>query len=182
MTDFSKLSILSSNEKKIREYNNFGLKVKAEKGIDLPEIDSNIDDIIIYKSLHAGSNKIVEDTILEVDGVEIIDIRWRVKQMNIDASAKWIVSLGLNDGEYIKIYRGIVKGKIVKTENINDSDFDQYFIPDGSELRLLDLDKVGLKNNFSARKLACENLVSDNHIIKIKIDNISQWTGNYQKK
>ena len=178
--DYNELTILSSNEKKIREYNRFGLNVKAEKGLDLPEVDGDINDVIIYKSLIAGTNKIVEDTILEVDGVEVIDIRWKIKQMNKNASARWIVSLGLNDGKYIKVYRGIINGQLVKTENAEGFGFDEYFIHEGSNQTLGELDKKGLKDNFSARKFACQKLIEDNPLFKKKISEIPEWTGSYQ--
>ncbi len=89
------LTIVSSNPKKIKEYNEFGLHIKAESGLDLPEVDSNIDDVILYKSLDAGTNKIVEDTVLEVEGVEIVDIRWKIKEMNLDATARWMVHMSV---------------------------------------------------------------------------------------
>lgn len=177
---YKSISIVSSNEKKIREYKQFGLDVNVEKGLDLPEVDGNMNDVIIYKSLLAGTNKIVEDTILEVDGVEINDIRWKIKQMNKNASAKWIVSLGLNDGEYIRVYRGIINGELVKTENVSVFGFDDYFIPEGSNLTLAKLDKKGQKSLFSARRIACENLIEDNIEFKKKIDKIPEWKGNYQ--
>ena len=60
------LKIVTSNPKKLKEYNDFGLDITAEVGKDLPEVDGSIDDVIIYKSLDAGINKIVEDTVLWV--------------------------------------------------------------------------------------------------------------------
>jgi inosine/xanthosine triphosphate pyrophosphatase family protein len=177
---FEELVIVTSNPKKIKEYNDFGLNIKAETGLDLPEVDGNIDDVIIYKALDAGINKIVEDTVLEVDGVEIVDIRWKIKEMNKDADARWIVSLGVNDGERIKVYRGIINGKIIKKDNIKGFGFDEYFVPDGTKLTLGDLNKLGRKSDFSARRLAVENLVKDNICFEKKITQIKTWSGKYQ--
>lgn len=177
---YKELRIVSSNPKKIKEYNEFGLHIKAESGLDLPEVDSNIDDVILYKSLDAGSNKIVEDTVLEVEGVEIVDIRWKIKEMNLDASARWIVSLGLNKDEKIKVYRGIINGKIVKKDNITGFGFDEYFIPDGSTFTLGELDRMGTKPEFSARRIAVENLIKDNSHFEKDIDKIETWKGDYQ--
>jgi len=176
----NKLVIVSSNIKKIKEYNNFGLSIKAEKGVDLPEVDGDINEIITHKALSVGINKVAEDTILEVDGKHIVDIKWKIKEMNKDASAKWIVSLGVNDGKTIKIYRGIINGDLIKSESDNILDFDPYFIPKNSELTLSQLDKIGEKNNFSARKIACENLINNNTELVINITDILKWTGNYQ--
>ena len=100
--------------------------------------------------------------------------------MNKNASAKWIVSLGLNDGEYIRVYRGIINGELVKTENVSGFGFDDYFIPEGSNLTLAKLDKKGQKSLFSARKIACENLINDKLEFKKKINKIPEWKGNYQ--
>jgi len=174
------LVIVTSNKKKLQEYNDFGLDVTAEPGLDLPEVDSNIDDVIVYKALAAGENKIVEDTILEVDGVEVVDIRWKIKEMNVNASARWIVSLGLNDGKQIKVYRGIIEGQLVKTDDISGFGFDEYFIPNGSPYTLGQLDRQGNKALFSARKIACENLLNNNEEFVENIDNIANWVGGYQ--
>lgn len=172
--------IVTSNKKKLKEYNDFGLDIKAEPGLDLPEVDSNIDDVIVYKSLAAGENKIVEDTILEVDGVEIVDIRWKIKEMNMNSPARWIVSLGLNDGNKITIYRGVIDGQLVKTDDITGFGFDEYFIPNGSPYTLGQLDKQGNKALFSARKIACENLLNNNVEFSVDINNISEWVGGFQ--
>ena len=174
------MKIVTSNINKLKEFNRFGLPYDSEGGIDLPEVDGTIDDVIIYKSLSAGVNKIVEDTILEVDGEEIIDIRWKIKEMNKNSDAKWIVSLGLNDGTYIKVYRGITNGKLIKTDELSSFGFDNYFLPDGSDLTLGELEKIGRKDDFSSRKIACLDLVNDVPILIIKISQIPNWTGKYQ--
>lgn len=180
MVDNKELTIVTSNPKKLKEYNDFGLNVKAETGKDLPEVDSNIDDVIVYKSLDAGINKIVEDTVLIVDGEEIVDIRWKIKEMNQDASATWVVSLGVNDGEKIKVYRGFIDGKLVKKDDITGFGFDEYFVPNGTDMTLGELDRIGRKPEFSARKIAVENLLDNNICFDVDIDKIDTWKGDYQ--
>lgn len=175
------LFIVTSNPKKLKEYNDFGLNVKAKTGKDLPEVDSNIDDVIVYKSLDAGVGTIVEDTVLIVDGVEVVDIRWRIKEMNEKNSfATWVVSLGVNDGKQIKVYRGFIDGKLVKKDDITGFGFDEYFVPDGTDLTLGELDRIGKKPEFSARKIAVENLLKNNICFEVDIYKIDTWKGGYQ--
>jgi len=180
MFENKELFIVTSNPKKLKEYNDFGLSLKAKVGKDLPEVDSNIDDVITYKSLDAGINTIVEDTVLVVDGKEIVDIRWRIKEMNENAPATWIVSLGVNDGVKIKVYRGYINGMLVKKDDITGFGFDEYFVPYGTDLTLGELDRIGQKPEYSARKMAVENLLEDNLYFDVNINDIKEWKGNYQ--
>lgn len=180
MFENKELVIVTSNPKKLKEYNDFGLDVKAKQGKDLPEVDSDIDDVIVYKSLDAGVGTIVEDTVLVVDGVEVVDIRWRIKEMNENAPATWIVSLGVNDGQKIKVYRGFINGMLVKKDDITGFGFDEYFVPFGTDLTLGELDRLGKKPEYSARKLAVENLLEDNLCFDADIDKIDTWKGDYQ--
>jgi len=180
MFENKELFIVTSNTKKLKEYNDFGLNIKAKPGKDLPEVDSDIDDVIIYKSLDAGINTIVEDTVLIVDGVEVVDIRWRIKEMNEDNPATWVVSLGLNDGKKIKVYRGYINGMLVKKDDITGFGFDEYFVPFGTDMTLGELDRIGKKPEYSARKIAVENLLEGNLYFDIDINDIVEWKGGYQ--
>lgn len=172
--------LVTSNNSKLREFKRFGLDLSYEKGKDISEVDGTIDDVIIYKALAAGKDKIVEDTILEVDGEEIVDIRWKINQMDKEAEAKWIVSLGYNDGTNIKVYRGIIIGNLHKSDKKSEFGFDVYFTPHGSEVSLAILEEQGQKDNFSARKIACQALLKDEYILKKSINSIPEWNGNYQ--
>lgn len=179
--------LLTSNENKIKEFKSIlGDKLILQKGKDLKEIDGTVDEVILYKALESGNGFIVEDTILEVDGKEIVDIRYCLdKYSKKDVEASWIVSLGYNNGNEISIYRGIIKGKLVSIKNIPDDSFgfDSYFIPkenNEDNQSLYELNKSGLKDNYSARKLALLNLLNNIYYSKTLINSIPKWNGKYQ--
>lgn len=174
--------LVTSNEKKLAEFRRFGLDIDIRKGIDLPEVSSDSITVVTYKALAAGKDMVVEDTILTVGGEEVVDIRWKINELPDDARAEWIVSLGWNDGDTIRVYRGIVRGSIKVPDTI-DSDafgFDQYFTPDDIQMTLHDLEKRGTKDAFSARKLAVNALLNNDPVVSRKICDIPQWTGNFQ--
>ncbi len=73
--------LTTSNKNKIAEFKSIlGDKITIKKGKDVKEVNGNIDEVIIYKSLDSRINSIVEDTILEVDGKEVVDIRYYIKK------------------------------------------------------------------------------------------------------
>lgn len=177
---------MTSNENKLKEFKRFGIKdLEIQKGMDLDEVDSDEYTVITYKSLMSGEMTIVEDTSLHVEGANIgVNVRWLMDNINDyhGKKATWIVLLGVNDGEYIKIYEGKVEGKLVKTDVKNDTTFgfDSNFIPNGQTKTLSELDSLGLKDNFSARKKAVESLLSNDVSYVKHIKNIPQWSGSYQ--
>jgi inosine/xanthosine triphosphate pyrophosphatase family protein len=175
--------LCSSNKFKIKEFQRIlGDNLTIQSSKDLKEVDGTALDVIIYKSLEAGKNFIVEDTILTVDGKEVVDIRWSQDEVLKEGlKSEWIVSLGYNDGTYIYVYQGIITGTIVKT-NCNGYGFDPYFLPTNSSLTLCELDIIGKKDDFSARVIALKNLKNNLYIKKIKISDIPTWNGNYQNE
>ena len=49
-------------------------------------------------------------------------------------------------------------------------------------LSLHSLELLGLKDSFSARKMAIENFLNENkNFEKISLDSIPEWKGEYQK-
>jgi hypothetical protein len=134
------------------------------------------DDVIIYKSLDAGKNIIVEDTILIVNNEEIVDIRWRVDELKIGDKATWVVSLGYNDGENVYVFRGSVNGRI--SSSTMGYGFGSKFFPDGMD-KPIDF----IENDiyyYSARKIAIDNFKNNRPLYVVKIDDIPAWTGKYQ--
>lgn len=171
--------LVSSNKNKIKEFKEMIPQLKIENGKDLPEVQSNMNNVILYKALDAGKGYIVEDTILEVNGIEVVDIRWKKSTLNEGDKVRWIVSLGYNDGQHISVYRGIINGKItLKKENPEAFGFDDYVIPQGTDKTLFELGSK--KTEFSARKLALENFKNNKKVFLKKITEIKPWTGSYQ--
>lgn len=176
----------TSNQNKIEEFESIlGNSLTIQKGKDLKEVAGTVDEVIIYKALAAGKDFIVEDTILEVEGKEVVDIRYCIeKYSKKEIAAKWIVSLGYNNGTEIIIYRGIIEGKLISVDCIPQDSFgfDSYFIPliNNNDKTLYQLKKVGLKDTYSARRIALMNLIKNDYVTKKLIKNIPAWNGAYQ--
>jgi inosine/xanthosine triphosphate pyrophosphatase family protein len=171
--------LVSSNEDKIREFRKIlGNSLKIEKGKDLKEVDSTIDNVIKYKSLDAGKDRIVEDSVLTIDGKPVVDIRWQKDfQKWYGKPSEFIVSLGYNDGKNIYIYRGILKGKIVEPKIKGGFAFDPYFQPNGSNKTLAD---KTTKEKYNPRKIAIQNLKNNKYIKKYPVKTIKTWRGRWQ--
>ena len=184
--NWSDFYLVTSNENKLKEYKSFGLPIhKIEKGKDLPEVDGTPLEVVIHKAKDAGTKRIIEDTSFHVKGKDIgINIRWLLKEIPklAGSEATWQVLIGLNDGEEIKIYEGIVKGILVKpsykVDETKSFGFDPFFKPNGSDKTLEELGKDKVK--YSSRKIAITNLLKDKHIHKIKLSKIPVWKGKYQ--
>jgi inosine/xanthosine triphosphate pyrophosphatase family protein len=179
---FSQFKILSSNRHKIDEFVRFGLTdIKAESGPDLAEVDGTPEDVILHKSLASGPMTIVDDSILYVDGVAVVDIRWRV-----DAVADWYgkpvtwqVMLGVNDGDTIRAYKGVADG-IMVPPRMDAWGYDPYFEVIGTGKTYAELEAEGLKDKYSARYFAARNLLNNQPAFVQSISDISPWSGDYQ--
>jgi inosine/xanthosine triphosphate pyrophosphatase family protein len=126
----------------------------------------------------------VEDTSLDIEGEDIgVNIRWLIEEIkNFEGKkAKWKVILGVNDGLTISLYQGFINGRIVnKPFDAPSFGFDPYFIPDGSDYTLHELEKMGLKDQYSARKIAVQQMLNKEFMMKEEIKNIPKWNGDYQ--
>lgn len=175
--------LVSSNKNKIKEFKDIlGDSLKIETGKDLDEVNGNMNQVILYKSFDAGKGYIVEDTILKIDGKEVVDIKWNQEDKLKNASqAEWIVSLGYNDGKNIYISRGIIKGTIQQSNDVGFG-FDPYFIPNGSDKSLHQLNEEGKKDLFSARKEALLKFKNNDFEIVQDIKKLQPWQGSYQNE
>jgi inosine/xanthosine triphosphate pyrophosphatase family protein len=188
MMDISKAKLVTSNEFKLREFKRFGLDLSIEKGLDLKEVDGTSEEVVIYKALEAGEGKLVEDTILMIDGKEVVDIRNKIDEMSEfeESDAQWIVSLALLQDGKVHIASASVKG-VIRASLINPEDsfgFDAYFQPNDCKdnLSLYQLELAGEKDNYSARKKAINGFLNQSDLFKvIEEKDISKWTGSYQK-
>lgn len=178
--------LVTSNKNKLKEFKRFGFEnLVIEKGRDLKEVDSDEQTVILYKALDAGQGRIVEDTSLEVENADIgVNIRWFIDEIanHVGKKAVWRVYLGLNTGETIQVYKAEIHGIISDTApyNVDSFGFDNYFIPYGTDKTLQELEDMGLKDLYSARKQAVENLLQHKSIIEVPIAEITKWQGNYQ--
>lgn len=167
--------LITSNENKLEEFKKIGFDFIIEKGKDLKEIDcDNPINVILHKSIDSGKGFIVEDTSLEIEGLNFgTNIRWMLNDLKFleNKKAEWIVLLGVNDGKYIHIYKGSIEGTIINVENIptDNFGFDCYFVPKNETKSLYELKKTS--NDFSARKNALLNFKNDICIKRILIKN-----------
>ena len=185
--------LCSSNEIKIKEFKQIlGDLIEIEEGKDLEEVMGTSEEVILYKSILCGKGYVVEDTILEINGIEVVDIRSKVEDLKEGDKAVWITSLGYNNGEEIIIYRGIQEGIITRLRGDEGFDFDPYFIPkelfgtedvgkiDIRNNTLSELNSKGMKTIYSARAKALTNLIKDDRFLIESIENIPKWSGKYQ--
>jgi len=177
------LKLVTSNVNKLREFQRFGIpNISIEKGRDLQEINADPINVIIHKAKDAGPDRIVEDTSFHVEGEDVgVNIRWLLDKLGtlIGKKASWMVLLGLNDGHQIRVFEGIIKGVITEPSG-KEFGFDPFFKPDGSNNTLGELEEMGEKDLFSARKKAVENLLRNKPITIKSLTNVSQWSGEYQ--
>lgn len=184
--------LTTSNKKKLEEFKRFGLSFDVSEGMDLKEIKSNINNVIVHKALDAGVSKLVEDTVLVIDNEEIVDIRWKIeelKQMK-NPNISWITSLAVLDEDgFVYVYRGEIKCKLV--DNIDTLvipedafGFDPYLCPISHDRNVnssfYDLNKVNLKDAYSPRKMAVKSLIKGDFLIRIDSKQVPKWTGEYQ--
>jgi inosine/xanthosine triphosphate pyrophosphatase family protein len=180
------LKIATSNDAKIKEFNRFGLNVVAEKGLDLKEVQSSSSlTVAAYKAIEAGEGVMVEDTVLEINGTEIVDIRYQMQHLKdcINNTARWIVTLAVVDGNAVKLSKGIINGTIRESDDHGKPDvfgFDAVFHPDGGEgLSLHQLEQANRKDDFSARKLAVIDFLQEP--VELDLELFPKWEGEYQK-
>lgn len=176
------MKLSSSNQNKIKEFKRIIKDLEIVSGPDLKEVQGTMDEVIIYKSLQAGRDFIVEDTILKIDGKEVVDIKFNQEEiLKQGQKASWIVSLGYNDGGTITVYRGIVNGTIVKKTG-EGFGFDPYFLPEHSSKTLAQLEQEGLKDQYSARNIALQKLKNKQYLKVKDIKSIPKWEGLYQNE
>lgn len=181
----------SSNKNKIKEVKEFfGNSIEMIEGKDFPEILDNKENVIIYKTLLANSNIIIEDATISIEGREIVDIKWELenlaKTLKIDQKLKteWTVILGIKKEKEIILIKRTIKGFFINPEKLPETDyflFDPYFIPKNSDnqtLHELRLNKT--KYKFNPRILAIKDLLFNKNQQIIKLKNIKLFDGKWQ--
>lgn len=177
------IKLSTSNENKLKEFQRIVPNIVAVKGKDVKEVDGTMDDVIVYKSLEMGEGFLVEDTILKINNVEVVDIKWNQEDKLKDSvPCSWVVSLGYNDGEKIYVFRGVINGNVVEPLEEGGFGFDPFFLPDGSDITLAQLENEGNKDKFSARTNALVNLIKGRAEFVKEISEIKPWEGKYQNE
>jgi len=184
--DINKLVFISSNPMKIAEFKRLlrGYTLKVRKGKDLHEVNGNSIQVVTYKCLDAGENNIVDDTILEINNKEVVDIRWKLtqlKNMKERPTAIWKTTLGFLQNNKIYIFQGVVEGIIEPNPNSTAGfGFEPWFIPDGTKYTLSELRKIGKYDDYNARKKAIDKLLKKEPTKVILSNHVKKWNGKYQ--
>lgn len=176
------MRLVTSNERKLAEFQRFGLDMDTVKGLDLREVDGTHLEVILYKARDAGPGMIVEDTSFEISGVNVgANIRWEMDEVkkNEGRRAVWRVLLGINDGVNVYVCEGVTEGIIVSPKG-KEFGFDQYFLADGYDLTMGELEELGRKDECSARRKAVDAFQLGRCINKTELKTLSDWTGKYQ--
>lgn len=178
---------VSSNKNKLKELTRFGIAgLTLEEGVDLREVDGTAFEVIVYKAAEAGANRIVEDSSLFVNDSDIgTNIKFHMKELenHIGKEAEFLVLIGVNDGESVKVYEGSLKGHITPSQPTNGEEvfgFDNNFTPVGSELNLHQLNQQGLKDQYSPRFLAVKAMLAQEAIYGTQLYALEPWSGGYQ--
>lgn len=182
--------LATSNRVKIHEYNLYGLPYEGKAVPDEPEPYSSIEEIAAYKSFKAGPGAICEDTSLWIEGA---DVGVLVKYLEHDLSeyigrrTSFIVALSANDGVLNRVFRAQVDGTIVENKFPDAYGFDGWFVPDGIDITLHEMDLLGKKDLVSARKKVVDKFNSGlmtvgflNDYFEKQFDFISQY--DYMKR
>lgn len=180
--DFSKLKLVSSNAKKLEEYKRFGVEdLQIETGVDLNEVDGTPLEVIIHKAIAAGAGRIVEDSVLVVDGETFVDARWRLDSVNewFGKRATWIVNLGINDNGVVSVYTGTVDG-VFQPARGEGWDYDPYFLIEEENMTLAQLENAGRKDEYSARNRAARNMIDNVPAHRTAIEDVQDWVGSFQ--
>lgn len=181
----TRLILVSSNPKKLAEFQSFGLHFDIERGADLREVDADPETVTLYKAKAAGDGRIIEDTSLDVDGADLgTNIRWLLETLpqHVGKPALWRVMLGVNRAGRIEIYEGLIRGKIVQRDWPEDFfGFDPLFQPEGSDMTLHELAAAGRKDEFSARLQAAKKFRLGQFKSLTLIKDVPEWTGAWQK-
>lgn len=172
--------LLTSNPNKLKEFQKYIPEMTSEIGEDIKEVNGSSDDVIIYKALSVPKGRMVEDTILTVNGVEVVDIRYTGNDAIKEGDTLvWSVKLGYNSGDEIQVFSGAIKGKAVFDRRAEHAfGFDDIFLPLGSDKTLFELGED--KENFSARKMAINNYIANVTTFAFPINSVPEWTGTYQ--
>lgn len=180
--DFSTLKLVSSNPRKLAEYKHYGIEnLQTEAGVDLQEVDGTPIDVIIHKALAAGPNRIVEDSIITVEGIPYVDAKWRLPRVSewFGKSAAWEVRLGVQIDDEVHVFAGTVEGVFVP-ERGEGWDYDPFFLVPSAGLTLAELNDLGRKDEASARRFAIANMIDGKPELVRAVDEIEPWQGNFQ--
>lgn len=193
------LKFSTSNKTKIQEISDV-YNIDFIDGVDIDEIDSqDLVEVIKYKTFDMyqmikRDGIVVEDTILEINGNPVNDIKFRLKEIEADIEryiglpVSMKVSVGTVINNKLYIFTNKLDGIIVNKSK-DGFGFDPYFgiSYNGKVISLSELKERGLKNKFSPRIDVVGRMLNwinnkgeyPDHIFNLS--SINKWNGKYQK-
>lgn len=172
------MHLLTTSSHKIAEYLSLG--IEAKRSDPFREVKGSLDEVVIYKVLQVPANILVEDTILRLDGEDIVESKYTLPPINVATDASWITSLGFHDGEQLYIYRGELSGRLNGPIPESTKSLATFFVPNGAERTLQDLRDDGLGLQYSARRAAVDAFRESRPALVKLISEVPQWTGPFQ--
>lgn len=139
------------------------------------------------KAMMAGPGAVVDDTSLDVEGMDIgVNIRWMMEDVGalMGKRAVYRVALAFNDGEIVRAYVGEVMGLIGSTPGEEGGfGFDRWFFPDEAPAQsLLSLERAGRKDEFSARGRAVLAYKKSLAVESRALADFAPWEGEWQEE
>ena len=175
----------SSNPYKISEYKRLlaNTDISIEKGEDLREVLGSINEVIIYKAIDAGENVLVEDATLIINGVEEVEIKWKLDSLKTGDEVTWIISLGILNNGIIRVYQGSIDVIVDRSLGMDGVAFEPFFVPienNPDKLSYTVLAKTINKDIIDPRAKAVSKLLNGKIDIVAEREDFPTWTGAYQ--
>lgn len=171
----------TSNLGKLKEFQRLFAKYSIDLAvttIDLKEIESDPIHVMAHKAAQLDEFILTEDTSLDIEGADVgVNVRWLMNHLDQYAGRKalWTVFLAYRKGDVVMIYKGEIKGAIVRSHGEGGFGFDPVFLPDGATQTLAQ----SKPDEFNARALAVDALLKGEKFMAVKA--IYHWDGPWQK-
>ena len=147
--------------------------------VDLAEVDADPLTVVVHKASQLDEGILVEDTSLAVEGASIgINIKWLLDHLEsyLEHQAVWTVLLAQRLDGLVHVFKGEVRGTIVRASGSGGFGFDPYFLPEGS-LKTLAEEKP---DQVNARALAVQAFI-EKRPFAIRAA-LKDWSGPWQEK
>lgn len=186
------IKLVTSNARKIAEIKAAGFPYEIVDGDDIPEIQHDDPNIVAaYKAIDAGPIKLVEDTVLFINGKAIVDIKFKEEEMTdyIGFDAVWRVTFAYSDERYVYLFIGETEGQMVEPNERSPKSFgfNPYFKPKHHSKTLAEmLGNYGSFNDatqyikISARVKALHRFIKKEPTMTISTFDLPEWEGEYQ--
>lgn len=182
-----KIILKTSNPYKLSEYQRLlnGHDIEIQKGMDVKEVLGTIDEVIIYKTLAAGENILVEDTTLIINGKEEVEIKWKADKLKTGDKIKFIVSIGILTNNKVKVAQAEIEAVVDRSLGTDGVEFEPYIVPtlnNTDKLSYTKLSKAINKDLISPRAMALKKFLNNDFKINLDKNSIPAWNGNFQNE